>query len=186
MITSRENLINFSMVLAEIAETIKEKDCVFRLNNTIKQLQSTRPRVIVYGKYNSGKSTLINALISQRGEEVTATADSPKTAVSKAFEYRSADLLDTPGILAPKDHEQVAKDTLLNAELILFVVSTQGAFDEAKVVSELHQIIDSGRPVLIILNDDLLTKIFNGFSDIRLIFGLSPSQTFAVVKTSLF
>lgn len=153
MITSRENLINLSSILAEVAETIKETDCKSRLNNTIEQLQNTRPRVIVYGKYNSGKSTLINALISQRGEEVTATADHPKTAVSKAFDYRGADLLDTPGILAPEDHEQVAKETLLNAELVLFVVSTQGAFDEAKVVSELHQIIDSGRPTLIIIND---------------------------------
>lgn len=51
--------------------------CVSQIEDTVKSLLVfDKPKVMVYGIYNSGKSTLINALMKQ---EVAEMADRPLT-----------------------------------------------------------------------------------------------------------
>lgn len=54
--------------------------------------------VMVYGIYNAGKSTLINALL---GEEVAPTGDIPLTSTVGAYRWNNHTILDTPGVDAP-------------------------------------------------------------------------------------
>jgi hypothetical protein len=139
--------------LLGFAEKFKDTTLKSQVSRLLTELDQHRPQVIVYGQYNSGKSTLINALLSEAGETLAAVADRPLTDHSHRYTYQNNDLIDTPGIHAPIDHEQIAKETLIASHAILFVVSTSGNFDEEKVIDELNLIVKSGRPTIVVIND---------------------------------
>ena len=64
------------------------------------------PRVMVFGTYNAGKSTLVNALV---GKEVARVSDHPETDQITSYPWRGFMLDDTPGIDAPVEHERVTR-----------------------------------------------------------------------------
>lgn len=80
--------------------------------------------IMVYGVYNAGKSTLINALI---GDNVAKTGDIPLTDSVDAYSWGNTRILDTPGVDAPLAHEQVTREQMLAADAIIFVVNPSGA-----------------------------------------------------------
>lgn len=106
--------------------------------------------IMVYGVYNAGKSTLINALI---GEEVAATGDIPLT--DQVHEYLCGNyvILDTPGIDAPKEHEEVTKEQLEKADAIIFVVNPVGVVEEIKTLTILMNLFKDGKKVFIVFNE---------------------------------
>jgi len=110
----------------------------------------TKPKVMVYGIYNSGKSTLINALCK---EKVAEMGDRPIT--SKISEYDKGDyiLVDSPGVDAPKEHEEVTEEFLNKCHIILFVMSSKGIFEDADNYRRLADLILKGIPFIIVLND---------------------------------
>lgn len=109
-----------------------------------------RPQIMVYGLYNAGKSTLLNALM---GRAEAAMADHPETTVVAEYPWQGYVLLDTPGIDAPIKHEQVATQQLQDSEVVLFVVAAGGTIDEAATWDRLAQIVGSGRRVMLIVNN---------------------------------
>ena len=108
------------------------------------------PRIMVFGTYNAGKSTLINALV---GEEVARVADHPETASITSYPWRGFLLDDTPGIDAPIDHEQVTRLHLDGSDAVLFVLSTDGTLEEQRTFDEIFGIIRAQKPIRIILNN---------------------------------
>ena len=56
------------------------------------------PQVMLYGAFNAGKSTLVNALL---GREEAAVQDIPTTFQVDRYPWNGLCLLDTPGINAP-------------------------------------------------------------------------------------
>jgi len=85
------------------------------------KLNNFKPTIMVYGTYNAGKSTLINALFGQ--EELAKTGDAPETSTVSEYEYNGYTIYDTPGINAPQEHEKVTTEHLKKCELVLFVLS---------------------------------------------------------------
>ncbi|MGV8805819.1 MAG: GTPase [Polaromonas sp.] len=108
------------------------------------------PVVMVFGIYNAGKSTLLNALI---GEERAAVADRPETSVVTSYEWNGFKLLDTPGIDAPAEHERVSREQLSESDVVLFILSTNGSFDEKSIYDELINIVVAEKPVMVIVNN---------------------------------
>ena len=106
--------------------------------------------IMVYGVYNAGKSTLINALV---GEEVAATDDVPLTDKITAYPCRNYIILDTPGIDAPKEHENVTKEQLVKADAIIFVVNPLGVVEEAKTLAVLMDLFQARKKVFLVFNE---------------------------------
>lgn len=73
-------------------------------------LQEQKPKVLVYGIYNAGKSTLVNVLC---GKEVAEVGDRPTTAKTQPYDAGKYILMDTPGIDAPIEHEMEADEYIL-------------------------------------------------------------------------
>ncbi len=109
--------------------------------------------VVVVGEYNSGKSSLINALL---GESILATGVVPTTdritLVCHGDErgraapdenvieirhptpfLRDVNLVDTPGTNSiTKAHQKIVEDYIPNADLILFVTSTDRPLSDSE------------------------------------------------------
>ena len=110
----------------------------------------TKPKIMVYGIYNSGKSTLVNALC---GSAVAQVADRPMTDKITEYDQGRYILIDSPGINAPIQHEKIADGHLKDCHAILFVISSKGIFEDRVNYKKMIHLIDMGIPFYIILND---------------------------------
>lgn len=118
--------------------------------NVVNLLNVEKPKVMVYGIYNSGKSTLINSLCK---EEVAEMADRPMT--DRISEYDRGDyyLVDSPGVDAPIQHEEVTENYINKCHIILYVISSKGLFEDRKNYEKLANLVVKDIPFIIVLND---------------------------------
>ena len=115
-----------------------------------KLLRAPKPKVMVYGIYNSGKSTLVNALC---GKAVAEVRDRPMTWKTDEYDVGKYVLIDSPGVDAPIEHEQVADAQLTKCHVILFVISAKGGFESRTNYEKMLHLIELNIPFYIILND---------------------------------
>lgn len=106
--------------------------------------------IMVYGVYNAGKSTLINALL---GEQAAKTGDIPLTDRVDAYSWNNSVILDTPGVDAPLDHEKVTREQMLKADAVIFVVNPSGAAEEEKTLQVLVEILQAKKKLFLVLNE---------------------------------
>ncbi len=126
----------------------KEKE---NISNFIdEKLNNFNPTLMVYGVYNAGKSTLINAIF---GREIAKTGDIPQTSQIAGYEYKHYTIYDTPGINAPIAHEKLSKEHLNKVEIILFVISNDGSLEERYIYEEIENIKKLNKPIIVVLNN---------------------------------
>lgn len=106
--------------------------------------------IMVYGVYNAGKSTFINALL---GQESAPVGDVPLTHKVDSYPYKNYTIQDTPGIDAPKEHEQVTDGQLEKADAVLFVVNTSGVAEEKDTLDKLIFLFKKHKKVFLIFNE---------------------------------
>ena len=106
--------------------------------------------IMVYGVYNAGKSTLINALL---GKEVAETGDVPLTDTVTAYRWLQYDILDTPGVDAPIEHQRVTENEMLKADAVIFVVNPIGAAEEQATLSKLLELVKAKKQVFLVFNE---------------------------------
>lgn len=119
-------------------------------NNVCDLLNVDKPKVMVYGIYNSGKSTLINSLCK---EEVAEMADRPMTDQISEYDRGDYYLVDSPGVDAPIQHELVTEEHINRCHIILFVISSKGLFEDRTNYEKLANLIKKDIPFVIVLND---------------------------------
>lgn len=112
--------------------------------------QDQQPVVMVYGVYNAGKSTLINALV---GAEVAEVGDIPKTDRVDAYSFGDVTILDTPGIDAPIEHENITREQLAKSDAVVFVLCSDGVMEEQQTYEEIAKILRAGKPMLVVINN---------------------------------
>jgi len=127
------------------------EDCAQMVeSNVLPLLNSEKPKVMVYGIYNSGKSTLINALMRS---EVAEIADKPMTDKISEFDNGEYILVDSPGVDAPIQHEDITTAFLNKCHIILFVISSKGGFESKKNYEKMAELMLLGIPFIIVLNE---------------------------------
>ena len=98
--------------------------------------------VNIFGKPNSGKSTLLNALIGEKlaivSHKVQTTRHRIKAFLNKEWEYQII-FSDTPGIIEPKYklHEKMmkaVKSSLEDADVALLLVEINDTWEEADAI----------------------------------------------------
>ena len=108
-------------------------------------------QVMLYGAYNAGKSTLINALL---GREAAKVNDIPTTDSIDLYDWDGFHLLDTPGINAPIEHQKTTEEQLKRSSVMLFVIR-EGDQDVRDVYERLFDMLRRGKKVFIVLNHQL-------------------------------
>ena len=91
------------------------------------KLEDCRPTMMLYGVYNAGKSTLVNALLGKREAKVD---NIPTTDSIDCYEFWGQIIYDTPGLNAPIEHERVTENHYKKCDIILFVLDTSSGFEE--------------------------------------------------------
>ncbi|WP_291946859.1 GTPase [Campylobacter sp.] len=128
---------------------ICDQEKITYLKNILQdKIENFKPKMMVYGVYNSGKSTLINALI---GKEVSKTGDAPETKQVQSYKYNDFEIFDTPGVNAPEEDQKIADDYYKQCELILFVMSNEN-IEQTFLYEKIKKIIDDNKSAIIILN----------------------------------
>jgi small GTP-binding protein len=148
-----------------------EKIDLDNLGKSISQLDDLFLLVIV-GEFNSGKSSVINALLGERllKEGITPTTSQINILrYGKQEEHRlvsenqelillpidllsDVSIVDTPGTNAIlRQHEQLTKEFIPRADIVLFITSVDRPFTESERVF-MQQIRDWGKKVVIVLN----------------------------------
>ena len=117
-------------------------------------------KLVILGKTNAGKSSLMNALLGFDRAIVTDIKGTTRDTLEESFEYKGVKfiLVDTAGIREAKDKvEQIgiekAKDTLNTADIILYVVDGSMKMDEEDNI--LLKLIGKKKAVAIINKSDL-------------------------------
>lgn len=111
---------------------------------------SPNASIMVYGVYNAGKSSLINALLGEADR--ASVADKPETDRVSSYRWREFEILDTPGIDAPISHEQVTREQLCSVDMVIFVVNPRGVVEEAKTLSALLELVARKKKIMLVLN----------------------------------
>ena len=119
------------------------------IHGQLEQLFGERTvQVMLYGAYNAGKSTLVNALL---GQEKAPVRDIPTTFQVDRYPWNGLCLLDTPGVNAPVEHEQATAEQVQKCGLMLFVIR-EGDQDVKGIYERLFGMILGGKQVFIVLN----------------------------------
>ena len=116
----------------------------------LERLDTNLPRIMLYGVYNAGKSTLLNALL---GREEASVADKPETYKLTAYSWNGYELLDTPGIDAPIEHEIISREALTRCQVVLFVISAARTFENQAIFEAMRDVVQQGKRLFIVLND---------------------------------
>ena len=106
-------------------------------------------KIMVYGVYNAGKSTLINAMV---GEDVAEVGDVPVTDRVAEYTCGSYKIIDTPGIDAPAEHEKITMQEMLKADAIIFVVNPIGVVEEQKTLNAMLELLAKNKKIFLVFN----------------------------------
>ena len=131
--------------------------------------------VVICGKPNVGKSSLLNALLKQPRAIVTDIAGTTRDTIEETAHMRGIpfQLIDTAGILEPRDiiEEEAVKRSHLyieGADLILFVLDADRDISEddhrliAKVKDKNTIIVINKCDLTNVLEEKKMKKVFNG------------------------
>lgn len=157
------NLVNYIQKLQNEMERLQQiiepyRDIMPAVRDNVKNIEQIyidklaemKPQIMVYGIYNAGKSSIINALV---GEERAKVADIPTTDNIDFYEWNGYKIADTPGVGAPIEHQKVTEEHLKKADIVLFVMSTSGSHDKKENYTRMKDIAAAGKKIIIVLND---------------------------------
>lgn len=133
----------------------ESKEKIAQLREDIRQSIECRIlQIMLYGAYNAGKSTLVNALLGQYAAKVN---DIPTTDKIDQYDWDGFHLLDTPGVNAPIEHEEVTEEQVKRSGAMLFVIR-EGDQDAKDVYERLFNILKRGKKAFIVLNHQLTSQ----------------------------
>lgn len=145
-------------ILNEMAE-VREK-CSILFNKADKWLikhggkritqdENAPIRILLCGAYNTGKSTIVNALL---GEMKAVTGDFPVTKEAHEYDWRNYHIVDLPGYDAREMEADIARTEVKKADVVLYVCSQSG-LDLDTTWIDIQGLAQDRIPFLVVVND---------------------------------
>lgn len=144
----RANLRSSERLVAQHSDPTKVKSAKQEI---LRRIDDHTLHILVYGAYNSGKSTLVNALL---GEARARVGDVPTTDRIDSYGWEGYRLLDTPGVNAPIDHEKTTAAQLKRTNAVVLVIR-EGDQDARDVYDRLFEMMRDKKTVFVVLNNEL-------------------------------
>jgi len=141
-----------------------------KLNENIEQLREliSRPsqlQIAVYGKYNHGKSSLLNALVKK---DIFKTADIRETVKIQSYTNKYITWIDTPGLDADvkESDDKEANKLLSTSDLLLFVHSVNEGELDSKEVLFLKEQSKNSKNIILVLTQIDRTETLNSLKTV--------------------
>ncbi|UCN00123.1 50S ribosome-binding GTPase [Sulfurimonas sp. SWIR-19] len=167
MIVDKNGYLKIQEKINEQVRDLVSNDELDSFNKHIEvKLKDFKPALMIYGVYNAGKSTLLNALFGK--EEMAKTGDAPETSKIHEYTYNGYTIFDTPGLNAKTEDDDTTKEHLNKSELIIFVMSNDGSLEEEYVYEKISEVVKAKKPIIIVLNNKSGIDM-NSVESIRLI-----------------
>lgn len=128
-------------------------DCIEQLDELYRE-DNPKVRVVAFGSYNSGKSSLLNSLTGEVESEFFPIKDIPETRENKEFETCSVLYVDTPGLDVNDSDTSNALKGGNRGDVLLFVHKlTSGSLQhqDLELMNEIYNKHDDPNSVLFIL-----------------------------------
>lgn len=132
-----KNNDNFKEILDSINETLDEK------------LANFNPTFMIYGTYNSGKSTLLNALF---GEKVAPMGDKPTTKEIHEHKFNGFTIYDTPGLNANNEDDIISREHLQKSDAVIFVMQDGSSVEARYIYTAMAEILKNNKKLLVAVN----------------------------------
>lgn len=174
LLSDIEAVLNFPEDMADHTQTKRVERVLDEVCQRIKALLATSQcgqvlregvRVVIAGKPNVGKSSLLNALLRTPRAIVTDVAGTTRDALEEEANINGipVNLVDTAGILSPRDkveEEAVrrSRENVAGADIVLVVLDQSVALE---AVDHEFLIKAKGAPYLIVLNKSDLPMVFD-------------------------
>lgn len=133
-------------------------------------LEQPRYRVVLLGKPNVGKSSLMNLLLKQERSIVSDIAGTTREAISEKVSFYQEDLLitDTPGIRKPKSVKEQIESLMVKSSLraldkadivLLLVDSSEGKLSDQELKLTFYAFQEKFKAIVLVFNkQDLLEE----------------------------
>lgn len=152
MIVDKNSYINIKNEIQQYAKTLCTSEELESFSNHINsKLNDFKPTLIIYGAYNAGKSTLLNALFGQ--DELAKTGDAPETKEVCEYPFNGYTIYDTPGLNARGEDDIITTEHLTKSEVVLFVISNNGSLEEEFIYNKISEVVQANKPIIIVLNN---------------------------------
>lgn len=123
-LVSRESLIRWLDGFTALSDRIPE---VAHLQDSTRQMLDRPPRVVLFGDYNTGKSSLIKRLLAEVGVPTPKglrVAGKPTTTKETFYKWRDLQLVDSPGLQSlSAEHDSEAMAAASGASLAIVVLN---------------------------------------------------------------
>jgi len=152
MIINKNDYLEIQNDIVRLSSDLISKDELDSFNRHItEKLLKFTPTLMIYGTYNAGKSSLLNALFGK--EEVAKTGDAPETKEIHEYEYNGYTIFDTPGMNARSEDDIVTSEHLKKSEVIIFVISNNGSMEDDYIYNKISEVVRDKKPIIIVLNN---------------------------------
>ncbi|MFI5135075.1 MAG: GTPase Era [Chitinophagales bacterium] len=128
--------------------------------------------VTILGKPNSGKSTLLNALLGEKISIITSKAQTTRHRIKGILTTKDYQIVfsDTPGVIDPKYglHKRMMKvvtESLEDADVIIFLLDATKEITEAEEMSKRFQEIKTLSIAAINKSDSVVQENLSAFQD---------------------
>lgn len=128
------------------------------------QAVDNKPRVAVFGKFNHGKSTLLNALIDHEGYFKASDKRETRTNADFKDEKNGIIWLDTPGLDADvtgKDDFEANKGAFVSADIVLMIHTLKAGELDKYEVEHISRLLDASKndnKLLVLTQIDQITE----------------------------
>ena len=137
----------------KISEVILPAAKAYKLKLNQKEAAVEDFTIVLVGRTKAGKSTL-KAVLTGSGKDEIGKGKQRTTLVNYIYEWNNLRIIDTPGIDAGGDVEQVDKDiaemALSEADVVCYLTPCDGV--PKKTIEFIDEIVKSNKPVLVLLN----------------------------------
>lgn len=151
--TEQDMAVALSAFAKKISDVILPAAKAYRLKINQKEAAVEDFTIVLVGRTKAGKSTL-KTVLTGSGKDEIGKGKQRTTLVNYIYEWNSLRIIDTPGIDAGGDAEQVdkgiAEKALAEADVVCYLTPCDGV--PKKTIEFIDEIVKSNKPVLVLLN----------------------------------
>jgi len=105
-----------------------------KLEKAIQELDNEKIKIVLFGSFSDGKSTILSALTENLGIKISPE---PTTDSVQVYNYENFCLVDTPGLFSENiPHDELTKKFISEADLIIFTTDAVNPLKESQ-----HEVI---------------------------------------------